>query len=189
VLVIGFAETATAIGAAVAVDMNTNYIQTTREIIDGVDYLFFSEEHSHATEQKLVKNDIESIIYDIDRIIFVEDEVTTGNTILNIIMILEKLYPDTDFKAFMCISWLLSPDLKALLKPTSNIISFQNRFYKFPVLCSGLDVFNFVFLNVVSDISEVDLNALPQNSSLEKGLKNLYQSGDFIHEAGGVFPF
>jgi len=101
----------------------------------------------------------------------------------------KKLYPDTDFKAFMCISWLLSPDLKALLKPTSNIISFQNRFYKFPVLCSGLDVFNFVFLNVVSDISEVDLNALPQNSSLEKGLKNLYQSGDFIHEAGGVFPF
>ena len=95
VLVIGFAETATAIGAAVAVEMNTNYIQTTREIIDGVDYLFFSEEHSHATEQKLVKNDIESIIYDIDRIIFVEDEVTTGNTILNIIRILEKLYPDT----------------------------------------------------------------------------------------------
>ena len=95
VLVIGFAETATAIGAAVAVEMNTNYIQTTREIIDGVDYLFFSEEHSHATEQKLVKNDIESVIYDTDRIMFVEDEVTTGNTILNIIKILEKLYPET----------------------------------------------------------------------------------------------
>ena len=95
VLVVGFAETATAIGAAVAVEMNTQYIQTTREIIENVDYLFFSEEHSHATEQKLVKNDIESVIYDIDRIIFVEDEVTTGNTILNIIKILEKLYPDT----------------------------------------------------------------------------------------------
>lgn len=95
VLVIGFAETATAIGAAVAVYMNTDYMQTTREIIDGVDYLFFSEEHSHATEQKLVKNDIDSVIFDKDRIIFVEDEVTTGNTILNIIKILEKLYPDT----------------------------------------------------------------------------------------------
>lgn len=95
VLVIGFAETATAIGAAVAVYMNTDYMQTTREIIEGVDYLFFSEEHSHATEQKLVKNDIERVIFDKDRIIFVEDEVTTGNTILNIIKILEKLYPNT----------------------------------------------------------------------------------------------
>ena len=95
VLVIGFAETATAIGAAVAVYMNADYMQTTREIIQDVDYLFFSEEHSHATEQKLVKNDIESVIYNKDRIIFVEDEVTTGNTILNIIKILEKLYPNT----------------------------------------------------------------------------------------------
>lgn len=101
----------------------------------------------------------------------------------------KKLYPEIDFKAFMCISWLLSPELKALLKPTSNIISFQNRFNKFPVLCGGLDVFNFVFMKAVSALSEVDLDSLPENSSLEKGLKELYKSGGFIHEAGGVFPF
>ena len=94
-----------------------------------------------------------------------------------------------DFKAFMCISWLLSPELKKLLKPTSNILSYQNRFSKFPVPCGGLDVFNFVFMKTVSDVSEVDFDALPQNSSLERGLKELYQSGDFIHETGGVFPF
>lgn len=93
-LLVGFAETATAIGAAVAVEIGAKYMQTTREIIPDVDYMFFSEEHSHATEQKLVKNDIDSVIEDIDRIVFIEDEVTTGNTILNIIKILEKLYPD-----------------------------------------------------------------------------------------------
>lgn len=93
-LLIGFAETATAIGAAVAVELDTRYIQTTREIIPDVEYLFFSEEHSHAAEQKLVKNDIDSVIGEIDRIIFIEDEVTTGKTILNIIRILEKLYPE-----------------------------------------------------------------------------------------------
>ena len=95
VLVVGFAETATAIGAALAIELESAYIQTTREIIEDVEYLFFSEEHSHATEQKLVKDDIESIIFDIDRIIFAEDEVTTGKTIMNIISILDKLYPDT----------------------------------------------------------------------------------------------
>lgn len=91
-LLIGFAETATAIGAQVAITLGTKYIQTTREIIPGATYLFFSEEHSHATEQKLVKNDIDKIINDIDRIVFVEDEVTTGNTIMNIIKMIQKEY-------------------------------------------------------------------------------------------------
>ena len=91
-LLVGFAETATAIGAAVAVELGTKYIQTTREVIPGVDYIFFSEEHSHATEQKLVKDDMDACMGEIDRIVFVEDEVTTGKTILNIIAMLEKLY-------------------------------------------------------------------------------------------------
>lgn len=94
-LLIGFAETATAIGAAVALELEAAYMQTTREQVPDVNYLYFSEDHSHATEQKLVKNDIDGVIYDIDRIIFIEDEVTTGKTILNIINILETLYPDT----------------------------------------------------------------------------------------------
>lgn len=92
-LIIGFAETATAIGAQVAMSLKMPYIQTTREIIEGVEYLFFSEEHSHATEQKLIKNDIDAAAVNTDRIVFVEDEVTTGKTILNIISILEKEYP------------------------------------------------------------------------------------------------
>ena len=92
-LLIGFAETATAIGAAVAEELKTLYMQTTREVVEDVDYLYFSEEHSHATEQKLVKNDIDTICNSIDRIVFIEDEVTTGKTILNIIKILEKQYP------------------------------------------------------------------------------------------------
>lgn len=91
-LFVGFAETATAIGAQVAISLNGKYIQTTREVIPGVEYLFFSEAHSHATEQKLVKNDIDAVINEVDRIVFVEDEVTTGNTIMNIVSILEKLY-------------------------------------------------------------------------------------------------
>lgn len=92
-LVIGFAETATAVGAAVAAELGADYMQTTRELVPGVEYLYFSEEHSHATEQKLVRNDVDSVAGTIDRILFVEDEVTTGKTILNIIGILKKQYP------------------------------------------------------------------------------------------------
>ena len=43
-LLVGFAETATAIGAQAAITVGADYIQTTREVIPGVNYLFFSEE-------------------------------------------------------------------------------------------------------------------------------------------------
>lgn len=91
-LIVGFAETATAIGACLAIELGVSYIQTTREELPGVEYLFFSEEHSHATEQKLIKSDLDGIMDRIDRIIFAEDEVTTGKTIWNLITVLEQCY-------------------------------------------------------------------------------------------------
>lgn len=91
-LLVGFAETATAIGAQAAITLGTKYIQTTREVIPDVSCLFFSEAHSHATEQKLVKDDIDRVINETDRIVFVEDEVTTGNTIMNIVRIIRREY-------------------------------------------------------------------------------------------------
>ena len=93
ILLVGFAETATAIGARLAVSLESLYMQTTREPLKNADYLFFTESHSHATEQKLCKNDVDNIITKVSRIVFVEDEVTTGNTIMKIIDIIEKMYP------------------------------------------------------------------------------------------------
>lgn len=92
ILFVGFAETATAIGAAVAVELDGYYLQTTREQVANVSFFDFSESHSHATEQKLSKTHLDSLLPKLDRIIFVEDEVTTGNTILNIINILKEEY-------------------------------------------------------------------------------------------------
>lgn len=93
VLYIGFAETATAIGAGVAIQNGGYYLQTTREPIEGVDFFFFTESHSHATEQKLSRTDLEAILPQVDRVMFVEDEVTTGNTILHIVKLLREAYP------------------------------------------------------------------------------------------------
>ena len=86
-LVIGFAETATAIGSAIAYKAKNVafYMNTTRESIPDAEYLFFTESHSHATEQRLVKSGLTGILPKIDRIVFAEDEVTTGNTIEKLI--------------------------------------------------------------------------------------------------------
>lgn len=153
-LVIGFAETATAIGAALAVELNSLYMQTTREELDDVKYLFFSESHSHATEQKLVKDDLDRVmrvfrdagsavigdikrenvesenirsenigggdagrgeIESIDRILFTEDELTTGSTILSAIGAIERAYGDAGRKiSFSAVSILNGMDEAAL---------------------------------------------------------------------------
>lgn len=91
-VVIGFAETATAIGQYIAYSLENciYYMQTTREQIPNVTPLLeFREEHSHATEQ-LLYGDLNSLI-GCDRILFVDDEISTGNTILNFISALEEI--------------------------------------------------------------------------------------------------
>lgn len=99
-LIIGFAETATAIAISVALELKDRsyLIHTTREEISNMEYFNFLEKHSHATNQGLVKKFVDETIDKIDRIIFVEDEVTTGETIRQLKELLEKTYPEKKLK-------------------------------------------------------------------------------------------
>ena len=96
VMVIGFAETATAIGAELAARLaekcECTYIHTTREKFpEDMRLALFSEEHSHATEQCLFSDKGLHIFSGVERIIFAEDELTTGKTILNFIEALKNI--------------------------------------------------------------------------------------------------
>ena len=99
-LVIGFAETATAVGAAIACSANNvaYFMTTTREDYNGSEYIYFSEVHSHAANQKLIVDGLENCIKNVDRIVFAEDEVTTGNTIMNLINALKRRFPAYELK-------------------------------------------------------------------------------------------
>lgn len=95
VLVIGFAETATAIAAITAKYLkNSVYVmKTTREQIRGSKVLAsFEEEHSHETSHKILtynNNDkVETGFF--DYILLIDDEISTGKTVLNLIKSLEN---------------------------------------------------------------------------------------------------
>lgn len=91
-LIIGFAETATAISAYAAAQLpDCRYVQTTRESMsDCGGYFYFSEEHSHATEQKLCIDGLADILPQIQRMVFIDDEISTGKTIINIVSLMRK---------------------------------------------------------------------------------------------------
>lgn len=85
VLVIGFCETATALGMAVASSIEgSTYITTTREPMYGYKQLVtFEESHSHASTHYMYSNEFTLSNY--KKIILVDDEITTGNSLLHLI--------------------------------------------------------------------------------------------------------
>ncbi len=106
IIVIGFAETATAIGHYIASRLPNciYYMQTTREILSNAKpVLEFKEEHSHATEQ-LLYGDVKAL-QECDRIIFVDDEISTGNTILNFIREIEKIGISANYGVASILNW------------------------------------------------------------------------------------
>lgn len=94
-LIIGFAETATAIGAMAAscFDERCIYVHTTREPLPEGRFLEFREEHSHAMEQTLYCGEMEAWLAETPTVMFIDDEISTGKTILNMAGQLKARFP------------------------------------------------------------------------------------------------
>lgn len=108
-LVIGFAETATAIGAVTAgfFPEDCVYLTTTREQLPEVrEWVLFQEEHSHATQQKLCGDGLRERLRRTKQLIFVEDELSTGRTMGNVVRRLRESYPEMAGKPVIAASLL-----------------------------------------------------------------------------------
>ena len=105
-LIIGFAETATAVGAGVSACFeNCIYIHTTREEIPEVEsWAEFLEEHSHAAEQKLCAEHLGERIDHTGTVILVDDEISTGKTLINIVSQMKAMFPALSGKRIVAAS-------------------------------------------------------------------------------------
>ena len=104
-VIIGFAETATALGHAFFDCFQTaEYFHTTREVLMNENpEITFEEEHSHATSHRcyipldMIQNERE--------IILVDDEMTTGKTALNIIQSIHAKFPRREYTVVSILDW------------------------------------------------------------------------------------
>lgn len=99
-----------------------------------------------------------------------------------------RSYPEYDFKCYIIGCWMLSPVLKEILSPDSNILSFSAPFTVFPIKNTALDAFLYVFGIKKSSVSEIDFAELTENNSLQRGIKKKSLAGDFVHQFGGYMP-
>ncbi|MFF9058037.1 phosphoribosyltransferase [Streptomyces sp. NPDC014882] len=93
-VVLGYAETATGLGHSVADGVGAApYLHSTRRPVPGVVPAGgFEESHSHATSHLLLPEDPALLVGD-GPLVLVDDEFSTGNTVLNTIRDLHERYP------------------------------------------------------------------------------------------------
>ena len=93
VVTIGYAETATGLGQLVAGQLGTYYIHSTRQSSGGVEpYGAFEEMHSHATSHQLLPTSRAALDL-AETVVLVDDELSTGATIINTIRELHRTAP------------------------------------------------------------------------------------------------
>lgn len=104
---IGFAETATGLAEGVynCFKGETAFVNTTRVVADSKSFLDFLEEHSHARQHYLYIDGLSDFLMKSATIALIDDELTTGNTMLNIIKELYKCYGMKNYRIFTILDW------------------------------------------------------------------------------------
>lgn len=92
-VVLGYAETATALGHCVAAQLGAPVLHSTRRAVPGLDGpAGFEEEHSHASSHLLLPADPDLVAVT-GPLVLVDDELSTGRTALNTITALHAAHP------------------------------------------------------------------------------------------------
>ncbi|WP_344340435.1 phosphoribosyltransferase domain-containing protein, partial [Streptomyces rhizosphaericus] len=114
-VVLGYAETATGLGHSVADGLVlAPYLHSTRRPVPGVATVGgFEEEHSHATSHLLLPED-PGFLASTGPLVLVDDEFSTGRTVLNTIAALHRRFP-RDHYVVVALVDMRSPEDRARL--------------------------------------------------------------------------
>nr|WP_234327534.1 phosphoribosyltransferase [Streptomyces sp. NRRL WC-3742] len=120
-VVLGYAETATGLGHSVADGLGVPYLHSTRRPVPGVESVGgFEEEHSHATTHLLLPSEPEFLCGD-GPLVLVDDEFSTGQTILNTIRELHALQPRSRYVVVALVDLRSAADRRRLEEAAAEL--------------------------------------------------------------------
>ncbi|MFK0018483.1 phosphoribosyltransferase [Streptomyces sp. NPDC090798] len=121
-VVLGYAETATGLGHCVADGVGlAPYLHSTRRPVPGVDTAGgFEESHSHATSHLLLPENPD-LLAGPGPLVLVDDEFSTGNTVLNTVRDLHARYPRDRYVVVALVDMRSAADLGRLAEFATEI--------------------------------------------------------------------
>lgn len=104
---------------------------------------------------------------------------------------MRKWFPDWADAPMRCDSWLLSPTLKSLLPPESRILRFQAAFDLTEINPEADGALQWVFGLTERQKAAVQIESLPEDTTLRRNAKALLLSGGQVGDALGMLarPF
>lgn len=97
----------------------------------------------------------------------------------------KKCFPEFEFNILYTNTWLLDTQLSELLPKGSNILNFQSTFIPGPTSRIDCGIFSFLYRKPGA---RENLKDLPENTSLERAMKNHLLSGKHSYDQNGVIP-
>lgn len=99
--------------------------------------------------------------------------------------LLRKNYPDYCNTPVQCLSWLMDPGLEDILGADSKIVRFGKLFVRYPgktpAVNTGRAADSFVFPEKCERLED-----LPENTRLQRGLKQHYLNGGYTYSYAGI---
>lgn len=147
------------------------------------------------TPVALSKNEWHRILSPADKVVSIHipsdgklDDEAVKATYPQMMEFLKTYFPEFDYKAFYCASWLLDPTLEELLGSASNIVKFGKGFrHRFIARDTGYGVFHFAFRVTGKPGTDYPFDDLPETTRLLKAIKEHYKQGRGIYAVSGVF--
>jgi len=95
--------------------------------------------------------------------------------------LVKERFPEFSGNRVYCSSWLLDPKLGKLLGDQAKITQFQKRYVRIPEWSDGMHVFGNVFFGRFDSYED-----LPEETRLQRALKDLYLKGGYIYCYSGI---
>ena len=95
--------------------------------------------------------------------------------------VIKKCNPDYENAPIYCSSWLLDPGNEEILGSDSNVVRFGKLFARIPTKSAGRAANGFVFPG--KPLADADL---PEDTRLQRGLKERYLSGGYSYAFTGI---
>lgn len=104
------------------------------------------------------------------------------DSIIQTTQFMKDFFPDVNYRAFVCTSWLLDNQFKSMLPDNSNIVRFQQPGYLYPAAGKSAAIVRIFGY----DAELVPVEKLPRESSLQRAACNFLHSGG-VFRNGGMF--